>query len=205
MKRIGSVLVLLAATGCHRTADAPLSVHGFQGAELATPVAKPGFTFTDSKGHPFRFDSATRDKVTLLYFGYSHCPDVCPVHLANLAAVLDKMPDDVQEHVAVVFVTTDPAHDSLRVLDAWVKGFDPGFIGLTAPDSLIRASIRSLGLPATQRTDSVHGDSVTGHASAVVAFTRDGVGRVMYASGTRQQEWAHDLPLLVAFGAVHVP
>lgn len=196
-----AALCLIAGTlACRGKADAPLSPRGFLGSELATPVAKPGATFTDSRGLPFQFDSATHDKVVLVVFGYTNCPDICPVHLANLAAVLDKMPDSVQNHVAVVFITTDPARDSPLVLDQWVHGFDPGFIGLTATDSVIAAAQRDAGEFATVKgSPDAKGAYPVGHAAQVIAYTRDGMGRVAYPPGTRQRDWAHDLPLLVAF------
>jgi protein SCO1/2 len=197
-----AVLCLAVGTlGCHGKADAPLSVHGFVGTELAAPLPKPDASFTDTRGRSFRFDSATRDKVTLVFFGYTNCPDVCPVHLANLAAVLEKMPDSVASHVAVVFVTTDPARDSAAVIDHWVHGFSPEFIGLTASDSIINAAQTQLKLqtPVKGATDA-SGKYPVAHAAPVIAFTRDGKGRVAYAPGTRQRDWAHDLPLLVAYG-----
>ncbi len=197
-----AALCLVAGTlACHGKADVPLSPRGFVGTELATPVQKPIATFTDTHGQPFRFDSATRDKVVLIFFGYTNCPDVCPVHLANLAAVLDKMPDSVQTHVAVVFITTDPIRDSLPVLDRFVHGFDASFIGLTASDSIIAAAQHDAGELATVKgTADAKGAYPVAHAAQVIAYTRDGMGRVAFPSGTRQRDWAHDLPLLVAFG-----
>jgi protein SCO1/2 len=196
-----AILLAGAVLGCHGTAETQLSVHGFIGTELATPVPKPGLRFTDSHGDPFTLDSATAGTVTLLLFGYTNCPDICPVHLANLAAVLDKMPDEVQRQVTVVFVTTDPARDTPAVLDAWVKGFDPHFIALTASDSIIAMAQRIVQLPpAIKGALGANGAYAVGHAAAVIAFTRDGLGRVAYPPGTRQRDWAHDLPLLVGYG-----
>ena len=201
MSRWARALPAAAVIACGGRPDVPLSLHGFAGSELAAAVPKPDFQFRDSRGHPFRFDSATAGKVTLLMFGYTNCPDVCPVHLANLAAVLDKMPEEVQRQVTVVFVTTDPARDSLPVLDAWVKGFDPQFIGLTASDSVVTAAQREVRLsPAAKAPPDAAGAYAVGHSSAVIAYTRDGWGRVEYPFGTRQKEWAHDLPLLVEYG-----
>jgi len=199
--RYAALLLVAGALACHGKADAPLSAHGFVGAELAAPVSKPDLEFTDSRGKAFHFDSATADKVTLVFFGYTSCPDICPVHLANLAAVLDKMPDSVQTHVAVVFVTTDPARDTPAVIDQWVHGFDPNFIGLTASDSVITRAQHEMQLdPAIKGAVDAKGGYPVGHAAAVIAFTRDGKGRVAYLPGTRQRDWAHDLPLLVAYG-----
>ena len=206
MTRYAALCLVAGTLACHGKADAPLSPQGFIGTELTVPVSKPSATFTDSRGLPFRFDSATHDKVVLVFFGYTNCPDICPVHLANLAAVLDKMPDSVQTHVAVVFITTDPARDTPAVLDKWVHGFDPGFIGLTASDSVIAAAQRDAGEVATVKgAPDATGAYPVGHAAQVIAYTRDGVGRVAYAPGTRQRDWAHDLPLLVAFPQPQAP
>lgn len=190
------LLLGAALTACGPREDQPLSPSGFVGAELPTPLSKPDLTFTDSRGNPFPLVESTRGKVTLLFFGYTHCPDVCPVHLGNLAAVLDRMPDKVQRAVQVIFVTTDPRRDSLPVLDRWVKGFSPTFIGLTAPDSIVIEAERLLQLPPAVKDST---GLLVGHASQVIAFTRDGLGRVEYPFGTRQRDWAHDLPRLVDF------
>ena len=201
MTRWVAVAFGAGALGCHRTPDVPLSAHGFVGVELSTPVPKPGFQFIDSRGRPYQLDSATAGKVTLLLFGYTNCPDICPVHLANLAAVLDKMPDDIQRNVTVVFVTTDPARDTPAVLDAWVKGFDPHFVALTGSDAILSASQLLMHIPAAVKgSPDAKGAYAVGHGAGVIAFTRDGLGRVEYPPGTRQRDWAHDLPLLVHYG-----
>ncbi len=202
VQRSAAILFAAGTLACHGNPDALLSAHGFIGAELASPLPKPSVLFTDSRGHPFQLDSATAGMVTLLLFGYTSCPDVCPVHLANLAAVLDKMPDDVQRAVTVVFVTTDPARDTPAVLDAWVKGFDPHFIGLTGSDSIIATAQRMVHLQqAVKGKPDATGAYPVGHAAGVIAFTRDGLGRVEYPPGTRQRDWAHDLPILAGYGA----
>lgn len=202
--RLTSLLIaaILGTLGCRGEARLDSSPSGFFGAELPLPVPKPDFTFTDSKGKPFPFVAQTAGKVTLLFFGYTSCPDICPVHLANIAAVLDKLPDDVQRHVAVIFVTTDPARDTIPALDTWIKGFSPTFIGLTASDSVLAAAQAMVKvLPAERDTvRDAKGGYTVGHSATVIAYTRDGLGRVMYPFGTRQRDWAHDLPLLVAYG-----
>ncbi len=196
------MLAVLATVACSGGERAPLSRSGFIGAELPTPLPKPDFTFTDSKGKPYPLVERTAGQVTLLFFGYTHCPDVCPVHLANIAAVLDKMPDEVQRSVTVVFVTTDPARDSLPVLDAWVKRFNPAFVGLTGSDSILAAAQATVKMAPAERDTLPDGSGgyAVGHSAAVIAYTRDGVGRVMYPFGTRQRDWAHDLPALVNYG-----
>jgi protein SCO1 len=192
-------LLLLAVTiACGKGTERTISASGFVGSEMPDPLATPDLTFTDSHGKPFPLRAATTGKVTLLMVGYTHCPDVCPVHLANLAAVLGKMPDEIQSKVQVVFVTTDPARDTPAVLDAFVRTFDPSFIGLTGTDQALAAVQRSLLLgEAYENPKKNDGSYTVGHASAVIAFTADGKARVRYPFGTRQADWAHDLPLLV--------
>ncbi len=193
------VVAALAIAACAPAAPAPSGP--FRGAELERPLPKPALMFTDSDGKPFDLVAATADRVTLLFFGFTHCPDICPVHLANIAAVLDKMPDDVQRAVVVVFVTTDPDRDSLAVLDRWVKGFDPRFVGLTGDSATIADAQTQLGLVPARRIAAMSSTHYgVGHATAVIAFTRDGLARVQYPFGTRQRDWADDIPKLVEFG-----
>jgi protein SCO1/2 len=180
--------------------DVPLSPSGFIGAEVVTPMAVPDLTFTDQDGEPFPLRERTAGRVALIFFGYTNCPDICPVHLANLAAVLDKMNEEVRRQVMVIFVTTDPARDTLPRLGTWVRQFDRTFIGLTGPDSLIQAAELALGVAPSVVDSSQSGVYEVGHAAQVVAATRDGMARVQYPFGTRQRDWAHDLPRLVAFG-----
>jgi protein SCO1/2 len=151
------------------------------------------------RGGPWDFRRETEGYVTLLFFGYTHCPDVCPVHMANLGAVLDRLPSEVSNRVKVVFVTTDPARDTPERLRKWLGGFSPYFIGLTGTaDQLTRAQIAAGLLPAAPDTaDSAKADYSVGHAAQVLAYTRDNLERVEYPAGTRQEDWAHDLPLLV--------
>lgn len=197
------VLLALGTVACGGGIDRPLSPGGFIGAEVITPRPMPDVVLTDAKGQPYHLADATRGTVTLLFFGYMHCPDVCPVHLANIAAVLDKLPEEVSREVKVIFVTVDPARDSMAVLAPWVAGFDPRFIALTGSDSTIQAAQLAAGLLTAEKdtvTASAAGSYLVGHASQVIAHTRDGLGRVQYPFGTRQRDWAHDLPKLVEYG-----
>ena len=90
------VLVVLAAGACDDAADggAPGSERpdGWRGVRLEEPVPMPEATLTDTRGDPYRLKREAEGRVTLLFFGYTHCPDVCPVQMANLGAVLEEMP-----------------------------------------------------------------------------------------------------------------
>ena len=170
----------------------------FRGVALNAPVAKPSFSLVTTDGRAFDFRRETEGKVALLFFGYTHCPDVCPLHMANIAAVLRTMPWEERSQIRVVFVTTDPQRDTPARLASWLANFDPSFIGLTGTPDAIGAVQRSLGLREAQR-EQIGPDSAeygVGHAAQVFAFSRDGFAYLVYPFGIRQEDWAHDLPLL---------
>lgn len=192
----------MALTACSRQSDADtgrvVSASGLHGTPLSEPLAKPTFVLSRTDGSAYDFARETQGKVTLLFFGYTHCPDVCPLHMANIAAVLAKMPWEEREAIRVIFVTTDPERDTPQRLGAWLAGFDPEFVGLLGATDTINSIQKSLGIvPAARQasTDS-SGEYLVGHAAQVIAFGRDNVARVVYPFGTRQDDWAHDLPIL---------
>jgi protein SCO1/2 len=199
--RASAALLIVAlagpASGCADRRQ--LSASGYAGAELTQPRPKPEFVLTSMRGGSWDFRRETDGYVTLLFFGYTHCPDVCPVHMANLGAVLDRLPFEVSSRVKVVFVTTDPARDTPERLRQWLGKFSPDFIGLTGTaEQLRQAQITAGLLPAVpDSTSSAKGDYGVGHAAQVLAYTPDNLERVEYPAGTRQEDWAHDLPLLV--------
>lgn len=169
----------------------------FQGSELASPKAKPEFVLTDTSGASFDFRAETEGKLTLLYFGYTFCPDVCPVQLAQLRSVLGILPE-VERNAAVVFVTVDPERDTPAVLRAWLDKFDPDFVGLTGSIEQIEAAERAAGMPvATKIGDG--SDYTMGHAGQVIAYAPDGFAYTEYPFGTRQTQWVHDLPILLTY------
>ncbi|MEP7065248.1 MAG: SCO family protein [Gemmatimonadota bacterium] len=186
---------LLALPGCG--VDAEGGGRSYRGTTLAHALPRPSFTLTDTHGQPFDFRSRTDHTVTLLFFGYLNCPDVCPVHLTNIAAVMQKLPYDVTRTLRVVFVTTDPGRDTPEKLQSWLANFDSSFVGLRGTPEQVRAIEKSLELPpAVADAPDSAGDYQIGHAAQVIAFAPDDSAHVVYPFGTRQADWLHDLPLL---------
>jgi protein SCO1 len=179
----------------------PLAEGASRAVGYPDPRPKPDFTLTATDGTPFAFRRETEGYLTLLFFGYTSCPDVCPVQMANLSAALHKLPDRVSRRVKVVFVTTDPERDTPPRLWAWLDHFDKNFVGLTGTAAEIDSTQRLLQLPPAVREDIGQGRYLVGHAAQVIVFTRDGLGRYAYPFGTRQAEWARELPRLVEIGA----
>lgn len=169
----------------------------YRGGLVTPPLPKPQFTLNDTSGAPFDFWSQTQGYVTLLFYGYTHCPDECPLHMANIAKSLHQIPADVGQQIKVVFVTTDPARDSATVLRAWLDHFDKRFIGLTGSEAAIAAAQRAARLPPAGKTMLANQDYAMSHASLVLAYTKDNLAHVIYPGGVTPVDWAHDLPLLV--------
>ena len=194
----GALLLSACGRGAGTGDDSSAGNTGFRGVLISPAREKPDFTLTDTDGNPFNFRLGTAGRVTLLFFGYTHCPDVCPLHVANVASVLKKMPFEERDAIRFVFVTTDPVRDTPARLKQWLGNFDPGFIGLVGSQAEVNRLLYSLQMPPIQ-TDPEPTDSVTylvGHAAQVLAFGTDGFARVEYPFGIRQEDWAHDLPKL---------
>jgi protein SCO1 len=172
-------------------------VPAYHGGLVTPPLPKPKFTLTNTSGTSFDFWAQTQSYVTLLFFGYTRCPDECPLHMANIASSLHQLSPEVGEQIKVVFVTTDPARDSGPVLRAWLDQFDSRFIGLTGSEAAIAAAQRAAFVPPASKTASTDRDYGVDHASFVLAYTKDNLAHVIYPGGVTPEDWAEDLPLLV--------
>jgi protein SCO1/2 len=184
---------LLACTSGNEGA----SSSGYRGRLLAQPREKVDFTLQDTEGEPFRFREETDGYVTLVFFGYTNCPDVCPIHMANIGKVLGDFPFELRQQFKVVFVTTDPERDTPERMRQWLDNFDPTFIGLWGSEDEVNEIAVSLGLPASVKVETEDGGYAVGHSAHVMAFTKDNLAHILYPFGTRQADWAHDLPKLV--------
>jgi protein SCO1/2 len=179
--------------------SAPASVSAapqkYDGVNLTTPYHRPSFTLTDTAGASYDFTAATRGRATLLFFGYTHCPDVCPTTMADVAVALRSLPADVARQVQVVFVTTDPARDTPPVLADWLGRFDRDlpapFVGLTGPQTAIDQAQLSAGVPLAQENGQQH-------SALLLLYGADDKAHVAFDSGDTPRDIAHDLKLVVA-------
>lgn len=161
-------------------------------------VARPTFTLRDTDGRPFRFAGQTAGRLTFLEFGYTNCPDVCPVHMANLAAVLTRLAPSDRMRIAVVFVSVDPDRDTPAVLRKWLDAFDATFIGLTGTREQLDSAQLAVGFAPAVVQAVPDGTPNVIHAASVLAFTADDTAHVMYPFGTRQADWEREVPRLLA-------
>lgn len=198
-----ATLLAVLVAGCGSSPAGPPSATAYHwtGAQLVQPLAKPEFTLTDQQGNPFDFRRDTAGKVTLLYFGYTHCPDICPENMSLLAFALKRLPSGVRSRIAVVFVTTDPARDTAAALASWLGNFNAGFIGLTgdkAQVDLAQAQARvSLASPEPATPGSNY---AVDHAAQIICYTPDNQAHVVFFQGMTNAGVAHDLERLVTSG-----
>jgi protein SCO1/2 len=187
--------LLFGVVACSATSTTTTSSSAFDGTVLEPPQAKPEFVLIDTQGQPYDFQAETTGKLTLLYFGYTFCPDICPVQLAQLAAVMDRLPD-VERNSVVVFVTVDPDRDTPQVIRSFLDKFDTKFVGLSGTVDQVEAAQRAAGVPVAVKIGD-GADYSMGHASQVIAYAPDGLAYTQYPYGTRQTQWVHDLPIIL--------
>ena len=154
------------------------------------------FQMTNDLGKPVTAQTY-RGKVVVLYFGYTHCPDVCPLTLVHLHTVLQKLGKDADD-VRVLFVTVDPIRDTVPVLHQYVSAFDPRIVGLTGTqDALAKLAKRYRAFFQRETPKTSTGDYEVTHSSAIYIFDREGRARLLATPGATNDEIFHDLKILV--------
>jgi protein SCO1/2 len=206
-------VLLLTGTACNQGSASAreenarrVAETGLYGLALDSAIVIPSVTLETLDDQPIDLAEATQGKLSLLFFGYTHCPDVCPVHMTNIAAVLHAFSWARRDSIRVLFVTTDPGRDTPERLRTWLGSIDATFIGLRGTQAALDSAQGELGLGAAMRLPGAHaGDYQVGHAGQVIAVFPDGRARYAYPFGIRQAEWAHDLPKLLTASAQTVP
>ena len=132
------------------------------GTWLGIPRTVADFQLTDSQGHPFTAANL-HGKPSLVFFGFTHCPDVCPTTLVKLAQVKKEAP---VAGLQVLFVTVDPQRDTPETVGKYARNFDPTFIGLTGDQAAIDKVTKAFGVAAL-RVDLPGGDYTMDHSAAV--------------------------------------
>jgi protein SCO1/2 len=194
---VAAAMLALAglAAGCHGGPSAVAEGSLLHGGVLHPADPEPAITLTDTAGTSYNIASSNRGKVTLVYFGYTHCPDVCPTTMADIATALRQSSAAVRRDVTVVFVTVDPHRDSLPVLRSWLDDFSPSFVGLRGSLRQVIADQVAAGLPPSKVERN--GKTVE-HSAEVLAYTPDRMAHVIYFEGPSTiDDLRHDLPILV--------
>jgi protein SCO1/2 len=179
-------LVVLAGCGQHK----------IWRLENITGIMPPlDFSLTDANGRQVTADTY-HGKVVMLYFGYTHCPDVCPTTLARLAQAVSEL-GNAAGKVRILFVTVDPRRDTPQVLEAYTRAFGPEFVGLRTDDRELRRLTKRYRVTYSLGKPDAHGSYEVTHSSAVFIFAGTGKVRLMAGGGDSAAAIAHDLKQLI--------
>jgi protein SCO1/2 len=171
--------------------------NGLRGAVLDTPYTMPRTSLTDTGGNEFNLVTSTTKPVTLVFFGYTHCPDVCNTVLADIASAMTKLDDQTRSEIQMVFITTDPARDTGPVMRKYLDRFDPSFTGLTGKMTVIKSVAQALGVPVEGMQKLPSGGYEVGHGAQVIGFGNDDKAGVLWLSNAAIGDLAHDFKMLV--------
>ena len=197
-----AVVVLLLISGCiaapsgptgQRNAD-PAGYTG--GSSLPEPYSMPEMSLTDTSGRPYNLATTPSKPVTLLFFGYTHCPDVCITVLSDVALAMKRLAPADRDQIQFIFVTTDPARDTERAIRRYLDRFDPSFVGLTGPLPTIKRAATQVGVDIEGMEKLPSGGYEVGHSAQVIGFSRNS-GVVIWTPGTSIAALKHDFALLV--------
>ncbi|MFF3462109.1 SCO family protein [Streptomyces sp. NPDC001984] len=198
---LAAATLTLSACGSGDDSNSPIAVVSEESGSdkaatlLDQPFEKPDLVLTDTHGTKFDLRKETAGRPTLVYFGYTHCPDICPLTMNNIAVAKKALPKAEQNALRIVFVTTDPGRDTPAELGKWLKGIDPQFIGLTGDFSTIQAGARSLGISIEPTTKDKNGKIVSVHGTQVVAFSpKTDKGYLLYGEDATVDDYTKDLP-----------
>jgi protein SCO1/2 len=192
----GACAVLAFTAACGGGGSSSLTA-----AQLSAPLAVPAGSFTDTANQQYDLASASKGLLTLVYFGYTNCPDVCPTTMADIGNALRSLPADVSKNVQVVFVTSDPARDTPAAMKTWLSNFDTGlsrpFIGLTSTIPAIDAYAAKLGVTLEPPEKQKDGTIEVTHAAQVIAFSpKTNTADYVWLPGTKVSQYASDIKAL---------
>lgn len=195
------LLALLLAAGGYLAARWALGLPLFGPARynsfiLETTEPLANFTLVSTDGRPTSLYDF-RGRITLLYFGYAYCPDVCPATLATLAKALKELSPAQREQIQVVMVTVDPARDTPELLGEYLGYFDPTFIGLTGTDEQIAEAATPLGIFYAKREVEGVAGYFMDHSASVMVLDGQTRLRLIIPFNMPADQIASDLRLLL--------
>lgn len=193
-------LTLSACGSAGSQADAKVELSSLKGyvAVPGKPLGPATGTLQQSDGGTWSYAHPASGKLTLVFFGFTHCDDECPTTMSDLASALKRVPASVEKKVAVEFVSVDPDRDSLPVLQRYLRHYDPGFRGGRAPIQQVVDDARAYGISVSPTAPADEkGDYQVEHGLQVVVLDEDG-GEVGFFEGLAgAKAYATALPTLV--------
>jgi protein SCO1/2 len=160
------------------------------GAEMGGPLR-----LTDHEGRPRTLEDF-RGKAVVVLFGFTHCPDVCPTALSDMAKAVRAL-GDRERDVQVLFVTVDPARDTAEVLRQYVPAFHPAFIGLRGSEAEVAAVTKDFKVYANQRPGKTAETYTVDHSAQSFVFDREGRLRLLLPPNMASAAIASDLRVIL--------
>jgi protein SCO1/2 len=191
---LGLVLILICATGLIGCGRSPAAAARFHASDISGFMPPLEFSLTGPSGAVTAAD--LRGKITLLYFGYTHCPDVCPTTLADLARVLRRLGPRA-DSVRVLFVSVDPQRDTPQLLQRYSAAFAPQIVGLTGTDEQLTTLAKRYRAAYRRDPPDADGNYAVYHSSAVFIFDRGGHARLLPPASETTEQMAQDLTALM--------
>lgn len=189
---LGTIAVALLIAACGRGGP---TTAAFNGSDISGADLRPAFALQDSAGATRRPEDF-RGRLLLIYFGFTHCPDVCPTTLADLAAARKAL-GELRSRVQVAFVTLDPDRDTGPELARYLATFDPEFVGLRGDAAATRDVAAAFKLYVQRREGDAVRPASLDHSSIVFVFDADGKPRLMFGPGIRAEQMTADLRRLL--------
>ena len=198
---LAAVLCVGTLAACDSSAADDENGDGYQAGQTHLPYDVPAEPLTDTDNQPYSLVDDTDKDLTLVFFGYSQCPDICQVVMSNLSSAMTRLDDADRDRVDVVFVTTDPARDTPEVLRRYLDAFDPEFVGLTGD----LGTIADIGEPLAVHVGQGEklpsgGRDVSSHSSQVTAITADDTSPLLWTQDTSSADFAADIHTLLNEG-----
>jgi protein SCO1/2 len=187
---LGALLLVGLLAGCGRSAP-PWGLRDITG--LMPPL---DFSLTEASDGTTVHGRDFQGQVVLLYFGYTHCPDVCPTTLSRLGRAVAALGPQA-EQVRILFVSVDPARDTLAQLKTYVAAFGPQVVGLRGSQDEIKALTKRYRVSYGYGKPDAHGDYEVSHSSAVYVFDRKGDVRLLADSTAESSVITDDLKRLL--------
>tara|TARA_Y100001001_G_C8007767_1_gene308648 strand:+ start:2407 stop:2985 length:579 start_codon:yes stop_codon:yes gene_type:complete len=186
---IMALFVTLWLAGC---SEPPWQTKDISG--LMPPLA---FELVDENGKDVNADQFL-GKSTLLFFGFTHCPDVCPTTLARLDAATQRMDEAARDDIQVLFVSVDPRRDDAETLREYTDAFGPQFIGLTGDKAALDELTRRYRVTYGYGEEDSEGNYDVSHSSAVFAFNDQGEARLLILDSDPMEAVVADLERLAS-------
>ncbi|MBI3574222.1 MAG: SCO family protein [Gammaproteobacteria bacterium] len=191
------VVVLLLAALVAFAACAPAKP-AFKGTDISGVEWGGDFTLTAHTGSRVKV-SDFKGRVLILFFGYTHCPDICAPTLARLASLMQQLGPEA-ERVQVLFVTVDPKHDTIEQLAGFVPKFHPAFIGLTGTAQEIGRVARDYKVAYAENPGSASSQILVDHSGGMLVKDATGKLRLLFRNDTSVDDMAHDVRRLLKGG-----